>query len=64
MSLDKHEVNGKLVYDCPSFAMRSHIRSCNNDHLLKAVDDNKALAKSILGSDDLDYYQLKNILYG
>lgn len=64
LSLDKHEVNGKLVYDCPSFAMRSHIRSCNNDHLLKAVDDNKALAKSILGSDDLDYYQLKNILYG
>ncbi|XQP55283.1 MAG: M20/M25/M40 family metallo-hydrolase [Mycoplasmoidaceae bacterium] len=65
LTIDKHESpDGKPVWDCPSFAMRSHIRSCNNDHLLKAVEDNKALAKECLGSDDLDFYQLKNILYG
>lgn len=64
LTLKKHDENGTMVWDNPFFHMRAHTRSCNNEHLIKTVEDNKKLAKDIFGSDDLDYYQLKNILYG
>ncbi|XQP55580.1 MAG: M20/M25/M40 family metallo-hydrolase [Mycoplasmoidaceae bacterium] len=60
----KHEENGKTLWDQPTFDMRAHTRSCNNEHLVSTVEQNKKLAKDIFGSDDLDYYQLKNVLYG
>lgn len=64
LELHKREENGKKIWDCPAFYLRAHIRSCNNEHLLQAVEDNRALSKKVFGYDDLDYFQLKNILYG
>ncbi len=61
---DESEKDGKLVWDNPSFMMKAHFRSCNNEEIEKSVERNKALAKECLGNDDLDYFQLKMIMYG
>lgn len=64
LRLDKEEKDGKTIWHSPSFEFQVLCRSCNNEHLVKIVDDNKKLAKDCLGSDDLDYYQLCNLFYG
>lgn len=54
----------KTIWHRPTFMMKSHFRSCNN----KLIDDraatNKTIAKECFGFDDLDYFQIKMIMYG
>ncbi|MCQ3914768.1 MAG: hypothetical protein MJ201_03190 [Mycoplasmoidaceae bacterium] len=64
LMIEKVEKDGKTTLCNPTFEMKSHVRSSNNDHLQEAIVNNKKLAKQFLGNDDLDYYQLKMVIYG
>lgn len=64
LRIEKAEKDGKAFWSEPIFEMKSHVRSSNNDHLQDAIVNNKRMAKEYLGNDDLDYYQLKMVIYG
>lgn len=64
LTYEKGKEGGKNVWYKPTFMMKAHFRSCNNEALDKSVENNRGLAKKYFGNDDLDYFQRVMIMYG
>ncbi len=61
---DNTKEGGKDVWCNPSMELQVLCRSCNNEHIQKIIEESRKMAKTYLGSDDLDHYQMRNMYYG
>lgn len=64
LTMKKEKQGEREVWSNPSFVMKAHFRSCDNTKLEESIENNKKLAKDILGDDGLDYFQMIMLMYG